>query len=195
MKIKMKRPKTEAPNTTEPPNTTEEPNTTETTINNPGDCRIICDSDNSCEYLNIYGMEGSHSLSIECNGFESCKSANIFGLDLTYLIIKCNGLSSCKNTNFFVNNTNLLNIECLHINGSCENMNIYCPSIHNGCIVSSNNKQSNDIHTHLNFYAIYGFNDLNINKYKAIINENNNTNNMMHCGLNYQSFCILNTSL
>ncbi len=145
-----------------------------------------------CENLKIYGMDGSNSLSMECDGIEPCKNAIIFGFDLMYVHVKCIGFESCKNTNFYGNNTNLLNIECLHINGSCQNMNVFCPFNHNGCIMSNNNnKQSNDIHTHLDFYAIYGFEDLDILQYKATLICNENSTNMMHCGMNYKSFCKL----
>eukprot|EP01084_Bolivina_argentea_P041302 76204_1 len=159
------------------------------------DCQIICDSDNSCQLKNIYGIKAD-SLTIECNGKYSCKNTNIFGGNLLYLIIKCNGKYACKNTNFYGNDTNLLNIYCQNINGSCENMKVFCPLDNKQCIISNNGIKGNDIHTNLQFYAIHGFDDLDIEKYSAtLVYTENNYSNMMHCGNDYRTVCKLNSSL
>eukprot|EP01083_Nonionella_stella_P179262 635913_1 len=156
-----------------------------------GDCRVICDSDASCAHTNIYDVK-AHSLFIECNGVSSCKNANIFGGNLLFLIVKCNGFESCKDTHFYGNNTNLLSIYCLHPNGSCPDMDVFCPS--NGCVISSDGKESNDVHSNLNLYSLRGFDGLDWTQYVATAAVNK-TSNTMHCGYHYQSNCNMNGSL
>eukprot|EP01083_Nonionella_stella_P036859 100524_1 len=156
-----------------------------------GDCHIICNSDDSCKLRNIYD-NNAQSLSIECNGINSCQQANIFGGDLLYVVVKCIGLGSCKGTAFYGNDTNLLSVDCVNTNGSCQDMKIYCPLHGKQCVVSSDGVYSGDIHTHLEFYAVRGFDDLDVSEYKATLV---NGSNVMYCGVDYESFCTLNESL
>eukprot|EP01083_Nonionella_stella_P019590 54405_1 len=166
-------------------------------ICNESECHVICNADDSCRSSNIYGTKQNSILSVECNGEASCKGANLFGRDLLYLMVTCSGYEACKTANFYGNNSKLLSIECLDSGGSCQDMNVYCPLDSKGCVVSNDDREGHDIHSNLDFYAVHGFDDLDLSKYDAelVWSEEDNATNMMHCGTHYQSFCVMNSSL
>jgi len=91
-----------------------------------------------------------------------------------------------------------LQIDCLGLQ-ACNNLKIYCPEIMGSayqkpCVMNGGN---NDVHQRLQFYAKHGFDDLNTENYDGLllnssINGKSKSMNLMHCGNDYSSKCVLN---
>eukprot|EP01083_Nonionella_stella_P002724 7828_1 len=90
-----------------------------------------------------------------------------------------------------------MEVLCVHTNGSCQDINVYCPP-HDDVKRCAMSSYGGDIHRSLDFFCVYGFEDLDISEYNAKLIGNKydpGTSNMMHCGEHYKDVCKLNDAL
>jgi len=164
-------------------------------------CRFLCSSNSSCRHMNIHcgDTERCH---VVCNGSESCAESVVFGGLHTSVEISCDGELSCSSARFAAADASELSVHCVGRHG-CKNLNMSCPP-HETTEASQEEEEqfypvcvlqggSDDVHEELTFYAVNGFEDLDVSRYEALLVNLGTEDNMnrMHCGDEYEYECVI----
>eukprot|EP01084_Bolivina_argentea_P087382 157825_1 len=146
------------------------------------DCKIICDEPNACKNTKINCPIG-HACDITCSATKSCAETLIIATHSSSLIIH-----DCATGEF-----------------TCKGISIYLPPNNNGiprAIIDGadnglsqgggiNNTFDGENTIPIHFYAIYGWNDINIVNYSGTFEYQGG---IMHCTINYNSNCPFNNN-